>query len=121
MRAFDQAGQIRDDKGPPEFPALFSCAAVCVHDAEIRLQCCERIVGDFRARGRNDGNQRGLPGIGEAHKARICKKFQFQAKMALFSRKTVLVFARGLMPRFSEILVAAATAPAVRHQDALAR
>src|SRR5437588_12944413 len=41
--------------------------------------------------------------------------------MALFAGKSVLVFARGLVPRLGKVLIAASTASTVGNQDALAR
>ena len=41
--------------------------------------------------------------------------------MALFAGKAVFMFARRLMPRLGEILIAAAAAPTLRDQNALAR
>ena len=41
--------------------------------------------------------------------------------MAPFAGKPIFVFARGLMPRLGEVLIATSTAATVRHQYALAR
>src|SRR5580658_10061260 len=41
--------------------------------------------------------------------------------MLFLSRQTIFMFARGLMPGLGKILIAAAAAPALRDQDALAR
>ena len=50
VRAFDEAGEISDDKGAAKLGAVPAGAAVRIDDAEIRLERGERIVGDFRAR-----------------------------------------------------------------------
>jgi len=49
--------------------------AVGADDAEIRFERSERIVGDFGARGRDDGNQRGLASIGKTDQADIGEQF----------------------------------------------
>ncbi len=121
MRAFDEAGQIGDDKGAAKFSAVATSAAIRIDYAEIWFEGCERIVGDFRTRGGNYGNQSGLAGVRETNETNIGQEFQFETKMALFTGETVFVFARGLMPGFGEILIAAATASTLRDQHSLSR
>ena len=69
MRAFDQPGQI----GEHEF------ALVDAHDAELRMQRGEGIVGDLRL-GRGDHRQEGgLAGIGQADQPGVGDQLQPQA------------------------------------------
>src|SRR5260370_20428071 len=49
------------------------------------------------------------------------QKFQLEAKMALFAGKSVFMFARGLVPRFCEVLIAAPAAATVSDQYAASR
>ncbi len=75
VRAFDEAGEIGDDKGATKLGAVPAGAAVGVDDAEIRLKRGERIVGDLRARGRDHGDQRGFSGVGKTDEADVREKF----------------------------------------------
>src|SRR5882762_5153606 len=117
MRAFDEAGQIGDDKSAAELGAV---PAVGVDDAEVGLKRGERIVGNFGTRGGDHGNQSGLARVGVTDQADIGQKFQFEAKMALFAGKSILMFARSLVPGLGKVLIAAPATPAVRDKDALA-
>src|ERR1700687_6367765 len=98
MRAFNEAGKIGDNKSAAKLGAVPTGAAVSVDDPEIGLQRGKGVVGDFRARSRDDGNQRGFAGIGVAHETDIGEKFQLEAKMPLFAGKSGFMFARGLVP-----------------------
>src|SRR6266852_5057317 len=118
--AFDEAGKIGDDKSAAELGALPAGAAVGVDDPKIRFQRGKGIVGDFRARCGDNGNQSGLADIGVTHQADIGQKFKLEAKMALFSGKSVFVFSRSLMPRLGKVLIAAPAAATVGDQYALA-
>src|SRR6266849_328668 len=120
VRTLDEAGKIGDDKSAAELGAVPAGAAVGVDDPQIRFQRGKGIVGDFRARRGDNGNQSGLAGIGITHQADIGQKFQLEAKMALFARKSVFMFARGLMPGLGKVLIAASTAATVGDQYALA-
>src|SRR3954447_23022073 len=62
-------------------------AAVLVHThhPEIRMQCGERIVGDFWPR-RGDGTDiRGFPGVGHAEQAYVRENFQLELQAAAFA------------------------------------
>src|ERR1700686_4503269 len=98
MRAFNEAGKIGDHKSAAQLGAVPTGAAVGVDDPEIGLQRGKRVVGDFRARSRDDGNQSGLASIGVTHETDIGEKFHLETKMALFSGKSDFMFARGLVP-----------------------
>src|ERR1700722_11854334 len=99
MRAFDEPGQIGYDKCAAQFGAVATGAAVGVDDAEIWVERGERIVGDFRSRRRNYGNQGGFACVWEAYEADIGEQLQFEAKVPLCPGRTVLVFAGSLVPR----------------------
>src|SRR5271168_1315785 len=94
MRAFDETGQIGDDKRAAEFGAVAAGAAVGIDDAEIGLERGERIICNFRTGRGNHGNQCGLAGIGETNEADVGEQFKFEAEMALFSGKAILMLAR---------------------------
>jgi len=127
VRAFDQAGQVGNDEGAADIVAFFAGAAagrlrhaIGADNTEIRLERGERIICNFWTRRGNDGNQRGLAGIWKTDQANISEQFQFEPQMAFFAGIAVLVFAWRLMPGLREILIATASASAVRDQDALA-
>ena len=109
MRAFDKSGQIGDNKRAAEFSAVATCAAVGIDDAEIGLECGERIIGDFRTRGGNHRNQCGFACVRETDQPNIGKKFELKSKMAFFAGKAFFVFAWSLMPGLGKMLIAAAT------------
>ncbi len=82
VRAFDQAGQICHYERAADVVAFFSSAAagglrnaVGADYAEVWLQRGERIICDFRARGGNDRDQRGLSSVWIADQAHVSEKF----------------------------------------------
>src|SRR5208282_5620826 len=113
----DEAGQV----GHHEAAAHAGTRAVRGDDAQVRLECGEGIVGDFGARRRDAGNQGGFAGVGQADQAHVGQETQFEAQVALLAGLAVFEFARGLVPGFCEVLVAAAAAPAARGQKTDAR
>src|SRR5260370_41861097 len=121
MRAFNEAGQIGYNKSPAKLGAVTTGAAISIDNPEIGLQRGEWIVGNFGARRRDHGNQSGFARVGVADQPDIRQEFQFEAKMALFTGESVLMFARGLMPGLGKVLIAASAASAVGDEDALAR
>jgi len=121
MCAFNEAGEIGHDKSAAKLGAVPASAAVGIDDAEVGLERGERIVGNFRACSRDHRDQSGFSGVRKTDQADIREKFQFEAKMALFPRKPILVLARGLMPGLCEMLVAASAASSMNDQDALPR
>src|SRR5271169_4973888 len=116
MRAFNESGQIGDDKRAAEFRAMTASATVGIDDAEIGHERGERIIGDFGACGGNYRNKCGFACVRVTHQANIGEQFEFEAKVALFTRRTVLMFARSLMPGLGKILI---TAAALRDQHTL--
>jgi len=119
--AINKTGEVGDDEGAAKFGAVSAGASVGVDDAEIRLERGEWIVRNLGTRSGNHRNQSGLARIGVTDQADVGQKFQLQAKMPLFAGKSVLMFARSLMPRLGKVLIAAPAASAVCDQDALAR
>jgi hypothetical protein len=63
-RALDQAGHVRDGR------AAFILDAE-VHDAEIRFEGGERVVGDLRGRRRQGRQQRRLAGVRQPDQADV--------------------------------------------------
>ena len=104
MRAFDQAGQI----GEHEF------ALVDAHDAELRMQRGERIVGDLRLGGADRGEEGGLAGIGQADQAGVGDQLQPQPDGALLAGLAGIGAARRLVGRGLEIGIAEAAIAALR-------
>ena len=102
MRALDQAGNV----GEHEF------AALRVHDAELRMQRGEGIVGDLRFGRADDGEEGRLAGIGQADEAGIRNQFQPQPDPALFAFLAGIGVARravggGFEMRVAEAAIAA--------------
>ena len=120
VRAFDEAGQIGDDESAAELRAMSAGAAVSVDNAKVGLERSEWIVGNFRARGRDYRDQGGFAHVGEAHKANIREELEFEAEMTLFAGKSIFVFARGLVPRLREVLIATPTPATMHNKYALA-
>src|SRR5271168_2399719 len=114
--AFDQAGQIRDDKAAADARAR----AVHGNDAQVRFERGERIVGNLGASGGDAGNERGLAGVGQADEAHVCEQAQLEPQVALLAGLAIFRLARSLMPGLGEMLVAAAATAAFRGHEALA-
>ncbi len=110
MRALDQAGQI----GEHEF------ALVHAHDAELRMQRGERIVGDLRLGRAHRGEKRRLAGIGQADETGIGDQLQPQADGALLAGLAGIGLARRAVGRRLEIGVAEAAIAALGDGHALA-
>ena len=112
VRALDQSGQVGDDERPADVPAGH---VVGRDDAQVRFERGERVVGNLGMRRRDARDQRGLPGVREAHQADVGQQLEFQPQMALFARLAFFGLARRLVPGLGEMLVAAPAPPAVRH------
>jgi len=86
--------------------------------AEIWLQSCERIIGDFRSGRGNPRNQCRFSRIGIADQADIGQQLQLKPIMTFLARTSQFVFARSLMRGRREVLVAApATSPFGDHDS----
>jgi len=119
VRAFDESGQIGDDKRAAELGAVATGAAVGIDDAEIGVERGERLFCDFWTRCGNHGNQCGLTRVRETNQPNIGEKFELKTKVAFCAGKAFLMFARSLMPGFRKMLIAAATFATLGNQHAL--
>src|SRR4051794_2706546 len=85
-----------------------------IDDAEMRLECRERIVSDLRSRGRNSRDKRRLSRIRKTHEPDIREQFQLELQVKLFTLAARLMVARSAIRRSRKMRVAetaAATAP----------
>ena len=108
--AFDDTGNIGHDERP---------ILVQRHHAQVRLQRCERIVGDLRAGRAQPRNQRRLSRIRKSHQADVGQKLQLQPivyDLTRFSRRCKTGRSPG---RGGEVLIPASAAPAGRGPEAL--
>src|SRR5579875_272705 len=112
VRAFDQAGDVHQHEG---------VELVDAHDAQLRLERRERVVRDFRPRGRNDGEQRGFAGIRQANDPTIGEQLELEAQLRRLAGFSALGKARSLARARCEVLVAEAAAPSPRDDQTLAR
>ncbi len=115
VRPFNQSGKIGDDKRAATiFLRRFSHRSVGGNHAEAWFKRRERVVGDFRMRGRNAGNQCGFPRVRKADQPHIRQQLQLKVQVALLAGHALFGFSRRLMPRLGEVLIAAPAAPALR-------
>src|SRR5437667_7568694 len=111
--ALNQSGNICNDE-----TFLIGRSANYNH-AEIRLQCGERIIGNFWPGGRNAGNQSRLANVGISDQSHIGEQLEFQAINALLSWTAVFVLARSLMRGSRKPGVAASASATASNDDAL--
>src|SRR5438093_561522 len=102
MRALDQPGNV----GEHEFAALRT------HDAELRMQRRERIIGDLRLGRADDGEEGRLAGIGQTDEAGVRNQLQPQPDPALLAFLAGIGVARravggGFEMRVAEAAIAA--------------
>ena len=74
--AFDQSRNVGDDE---------AASFVGAHDAELRRERRERIVGDLGPRGRNRADQRRLAGVGQAEQADVGEHAQLELHAQLLA------------------------------------
>ena len=110
-RALDDAGDVRHD----EARALGD-----VHHAEVRKQRREVVVCDLRVRLGDDGKERALAHVREAHEPDVREELQLQEDRVALAGKPRLCKARHLARRGGEVLVAPAAAPAAAGGEGLA-
>ena len=91
------------------------------HDAEVRDERRERVVGDLRARARDRADERALADVGEAEQADVGHHLELEPQVLLLPGFAGLGAARRAVVRRREVDVAAPAAAAARDDDALAR
>ena len=110
MRALDQAGNV----GQHEF--LF----VDVHDAEARMQRGEGIIGDFRTRGGDRGEEGRFARVRQADEAGVGDQLQPKNDIALLAILAGIGAARRAIGRGGEMQIAETAIAALADDDALA-
>ena len=112
MRAFDEARHVGHDE-----------AAVVAqgHDAQVRRQRRERVVGDLRPRGRDARDERGLAGVREADETDVGQELELQPQLLRLAGHARVRAARRAVRGGREAGVAAAALAAGRDEDTLAR
>ena len=76
------------------------------HDAELRLERRKRIIGDFRTRCGDHGEQRRFSGIRNADDSAIGQQSKLEPKRESFARLTAFGKARRLAHARCEVLIA---------------
>ena len=112
-RALDQTGHVGDGRS-----ALVVVAEL--HDAEVRLERRERVVGDLGRGRREGGKDRGLPGVREPDQADVGDQPELQPQPLLLAGLALLGVLRSLVGRRLEVGVAEAAAAATRDERRLA-
>jgi len=105
-RALDQSGDVGDHE-----------AAIVVHayHAQIRVQRCERIVGDLGTRGRNRADKSGLACVGQTQQPDVGEHLEFELEGSVFARLSRRALARRAVGARLESLVAPAAFAAPSH------
>ena len=80
-RALDKSRDIRDDK---------AASALQIHDAQVRRQRREMIIGNLGLGVRHPGKQGGFSHVREAHQSHVRDDLQLQQHLQLLSRLTRL-------------------------------
>ena len=111
--ALDETGHVGDRR-----PALVLVAEV--HDAEVRLERRERVVGDLGPRRGERREQRRLAGVRQPDEADVGDEPELQPQPVLLARLALLGVARRLVGRGREMRVAEAAAPAAGDHRGLA-
>ena len=76
VRAFDETGDVGDDE---------RLVVIRLHDAEVRDERRERIVGDLRLRGADHGDERRLAGVRQTDDADVGDELELDEQLALFA------------------------------------
>ena len=86
--ALDQPGNVGDDEAP---------AGIGAHDAEVRRERRERIVGNLGARGRHGADERALARVGQTEQPDVSEhaELELRAAGARRPRRACAVAARG--------------------------
>ena len=93
---------------------------VDAHDAEVRLERGERVVGDLRLGRADDADERALADVGEADQRDVGHQLELELQPALLAVLALLGEARGAPLVRPELGVAATTAAAGGGQPAVA-
>ena len=109
--ALDQAGDVGDDE---------LGGVVEAHDAEVRLERRERVVGDLRLGRRDHADQRALADVREPDERDVGHQLHLELEPALLAVLALLGEARRPALVGQELGVAAPAAPAGRGQPAVA-
>ena len=110
-RALDQARDVGDHEVG---------VVVELHDAEVRLERRERIVGDLRLRRRDHADERRLAGVREPDEGDVGHQTEFEPQPVLLAVFALFGEARGATLVRQELGVAAPAAPARRGQPPVA-
>ncbi len=109
MRVLDQPRQV----------SKHELAFVNTHDAELRMQRGERIVGDLRLRGADRGEKSRLAGVRQTDDAGIRDQLQAKPDGALFAGQSGIGVARRLVSGCLEVRIAEAAIAALGDHDRL--
>ena len=111
-RALDQSRDVGDDQ---------LAAVRRLHGAEHRRERRERILGNLRPRVGDPRQQRGLARVREADERCVGEELEAKLDLPLLAGQADLGKPRRLPARPCEMLVAAATHAALRHDDSRTR
>ena len=103
MGAFDKAGNVGHDK----------LVAIGGDHAEDRVQCGERIIGDFRRRAAHRGQEGRFAGVRQTHQPGIGDQLEAQPQPRLFAGPAGIGAARRLVGRAFKLGAAAAAIAAI--------
>ena len=112
-RALDEPGHVGDRRSP-----LVVLAEV--HDAEVRLERRERVVGDLGRGGGDSGEDRGLARVRQPDEPDVGDQPELESEPALRARLALLGVLRRLVGRGLEVRVAEAAATAAGDHRTLA-
>src|SRR5439155_19246624 len=107
VRAFNQAGNIGNHE---------RAKVTRVDYPQMRLQSCERIVGDLRSRGRDGRNKRRLAGVRKADQTNVGQQLQFKLQFEFFAGTAFLMITRSAIRRGREMCITKTAATALRRQ-----
>ena len=111
VRAFDQTGDVGDDKPLVETD---------LDDAQVRVLCREGIIGDLWCGASHAAEQRRFPGVGLSNESHVSDDLQFEPNRAFLAQLTFLMLARSPVHRVGKVLVSMSAASTPRHDDRLA-
>ncbi len=110
-RAFDEPRDVRDHE---------AAIGADAHDAELRVQRRERIVRDFRPRGRERARERRLARVRRAEQPDVGEQLERELQVPRFTRAAAAELPRRAIHARLEARVAAAALPALRDEQPVA-